>query len=139
MLPLKAREKSFSSVRSFAGASGGSPDNFYRRVNVTVRHGQEEYLYRGIYMSIGYQYNYMDYKVELIWEDDTSQPNYEDIGLHGEYSTNWPQAARESSISAASSSAVKRRMIGCSFLSIFVGDHSIAGNRTGKNNKKMTK
>ena len=33
-------------------------------------------------MSIGYQYNYMDYKVELIWEDDTSQPNYEDIGLH---------------------------------------------------------
>lgn len=28
MLPLKAREKSFSSVRSFAGASGGSPDNF---------------------------------------------------------------------------------------------------------------
>ena len=91
MLPLKAREKSFSNVRSFAGASGGSPDNFYRRVNVTVHHGQEEYLYRGIYMSIGYQYNYMDYKVELIWEDDTSQPNYEDIGLHGEYSTNWQE------------------------------------------------
>ena len=66
MLPLKAREKSFSSVRSFAGASGGSPDNFYRRVNVTVRHGQEEYLYRGIYMSIGYQYNYMDY-MPITW------------------------------------------------------------------------
>ena len=65
-------------------------------------------------MSIGYQYNYMDYKVELIWEDDTSQPNYEDIGLHEEYSTNW----QEFSFSGGRLSFTD----GDNQVSVFVGD-----------------
>ena len=114
MLSSEAKKRSFSSVRSFAEASGGSPDSFYRRVDVMVCHGQEKYLYQEIYMSISYQYKYMDYKVDLVWEDDATQPDYEDIGLHGGYSTNF----QEFSFSGDELSFTD----GGNQVSIFVGD-----------------
>ncbi|MCI7472533.1 MAG: hypothetical protein MSB10_02505 [Clostridiales bacterium] len=93
MLNDAACDRSFRSVRSFAEACGGSPDSFYQKVDALVHcnDNDREYLYRGIDINISYHFGYMDYQVELIWEDDSSQPDYKSIGLHGKYSTNWQE------------------------------------------------
>lgn len=60
-------------------------DNFHDKCNVTV----DNHLYRDVFVSTYYQVPYMDYKVEIVWEDDPSQPDYKELGLHGSYSSNF--------------------------------------------------
>lgn len=80
---------SFASVRSYAEASGGSPDNFYKKANVLVQANGTDYLYSNIDVQIAYNYGYMDYQLSLVWEDDKSQISYTSLGLHGTYSSNF--------------------------------------------------
>ena len=88
MLSSDKSDKSFRNVRLFAEAAGGTPDNFRETVDVLVQ-ADKNYLYRGIEMHIYYNYGYMDYQVELMWENDTRQIDYRELGLHGCYSTNF--------------------------------------------------
>ena len=60
-------------------------DNFHGKCNVTV----DNHLYRDVFVSTYYQVPYMDYKVEIVWEDDPSQPDYKELGLHGSSSSNF--------------------------------------------------
>lgn len=60
-------------------------DHYFGKSNVSV----DDMLYKNISVSVTYQVGYMDYKVEIFWEQDDSQPDYKDIGLHGKYSSNF--------------------------------------------------
>lgn len=89
MLSQNDREISFASVRSYAEASGSSPDNFYKKTNVLVQVNGNDYLYSNIDVQITYNYGYMDYQLSLVWEDDKGQISYTSLGLHGTYSSNF--------------------------------------------------
>lgn len=71
-------------INQFHGGSGRR-DVFHGQCNVVV----DNYLYSNVYVSSYYQIEYMDYKIEIIWEDDKSQPDYKEIGLRGSYSSNF--------------------------------------------------
>lgn len=90
MLSSDKMDRSFRNVRLFAEAAGGTPDKFFETLDVLVK-SDRDYLYRSITIHIGYNYGYMDYRVELTWEDDTSQVDYRELGLHGQYSTNFQE------------------------------------------------
>ena len=60
-------------------------DSFHGNCNVVV----DNLLYSNIYVAVYYQAAYMDFKVEILWEQDPSQPDYKQIGLHGSYSSNF--------------------------------------------------
>ena len=82
-------EESFAAARNFAlfqcRNSDAQEDRFYGKCNVVV----DDMLYRNIDVSVSYQVGYMDFRVVILWEQDTSQSDYKKIGLHGYYSSNF--------------------------------------------------
>ena len=88
MLNDREKDLSFRNIRKFAEAANGTPDNFCKIFDVIVI-SDTPYLYRNITMTIHYDYGYMDYQVELFWEEDADQVDYRHLGLHGQYSTNF--------------------------------------------------
>lgn len=81
--------KSLGAVKAFALYQSRNDvlqkDNFHGNCNVVV----DNLLYSNIYVAVYYQAAYMDFKVEILWEQDDSQPDYKQIGLHGSYSSNF--------------------------------------------------
>ena len=60
-------------------------DMFQGQCSVSV----DTYLYSDIYVTITYSIPYMDYSVNIVWEDDDTQPDYKSLGLHGKYSSSF--------------------------------------------------
>lgn len=83
-----AINSSFHNVQKFLDFLDERPSCSLKKVNVLVHNGRQ-HLYRNINMSITFQPGPEDYKIDLIWEDDDSQPEYKSLGLHGYYSTNF--------------------------------------------------
>lgn len=81
--------KSLSACREFSlfqcSNATLQEDRFYGKCDVAV----DNMLYRNIDVSVSYQVAYMDFKVDIFWEQDTSQPDYKGVGLHGYYSSNF--------------------------------------------------
>lgn len=84
-----SKETSFKACREFALFQHQNDrvkdDHYFGKCNVSV----DDMLYRNISVTISYQVLYMDFKVDILWEQDDSQPDYKDIGLHGYYSSNF--------------------------------------------------
>lgn len=78
------KNKSFNAVRKFA-LYQCKQDSFHGNCDVSV----DNFLYNNIYVAVYYQVSYEDFRVEITWEDDNSQPDYKKIGLHGYYSSNF--------------------------------------------------
>lgn len=79
----------FDSILAIKDAISG--ETFYGLRDVSVIHNSTEYIYKNIYVKIYYDASYAQMKVEILWEDDTSQPEYKTIGLHGIYNTNFQE------------------------------------------------
>lgn len=79
----------FSSILAVKDAIGG--ETYYDLRDVSVTHNSTEYIYKNIYVKIYYDTSYAQMCVEVIWEDDASQPEYKTIGLHGIYNTNFQE------------------------------------------------
>lgn len=88
MLTESKKQDSLRNVRHFLESIGEIPECPLRKVNVLVQSNQQ-FCYHNINLSITYKYEYRDYQVELFWEDDNTQPKYQDLGLHGKYSSNF--------------------------------------------------
>ena len=89
MLDKNKSDISFINVKEFVELQKGVADSFYGTFNVQVISSSGKYLYKNIKVHTYYIYGYMDYRVEIIWEYDKTQPYYKDLGLHVYYSTNF--------------------------------------------------
>lgn len=89
MLDEKSKDISFNNVKAFVEAQKGVADHFRGTFDVLVASFSEEYLYHNVEIQTFYDIPYMEYKVQIIWEDDEAQIDYKDLGLHGYYSTNF--------------------------------------------------
>lgn len=83
------KEESLSACREFALYQCRNAilkqDAFYGKCDVAV----DNLLYRNIDVDVSYQVPFEDFRVTILWEQDTSKKNYKDIGLHGYYSSNF--------------------------------------------------
>lgn len=89
MLDEENKKKSFDNVYLFVGLHNGTANSFRGTFNVQVVSHSEEYLYHNVEIYTSYDYANMAYKVSIIWEDDLTQKDYKDLGLHSYYSTNF--------------------------------------------------
>lgn len=67
----------------------GTGDSFYGKLNVTVSNDEGTYLYEDVYVVANYNIGYMQMEISIMWEDDPSQPDYTDFGLHKGYNSNF--------------------------------------------------
>lgn len=77
---------SIEAVKKFAG---GRDFYFGKVIATVVTTTGIMYIYNNI--SVGVQYNvpYMQMDVDVMWEEDASQPSYKELGLHGKYNSNF--------------------------------------------------
>lgn len=76
-----------NSISAVKNAINGG--NFFGNRDVTVEHNGSIYIYKGIYVSVTYNYGYMQMEISIAWDEDTSQPYYKDLDLHMGYNTNF--------------------------------------------------
>jgi len=88
MLSNENKDQSFRNVKDFVEKLGGCADSFQGVFDVMVE-TDTPYLYRDVIVHTSYNYGYMDYQIDIIWEDDKNQVSYKDINLHGTYSSNF--------------------------------------------------
>lgn len=80
-----SRQNPIKAVKDFIGGK----DSYFGKVNAIVITTNGIYNYNNIDIRIQYNVPYMQMNVDIIWEDDTSQPSYKDLGLHGMYNSNF--------------------------------------------------
>ena len=85
----------FSSILAIKDAIAG--ETYSGSLDVYVAHNKMVYIYKNIYVKVYYDTAYAQMCVEIVWEDDISQPAYKTIGLHGIYNTNFQQFTYTSS------------------------------------------
>lgn len=66
----------------------GGKKPFNKRLDVLVI-ADKEYLFTNITVTINYNAAYMQYDVVIMWEEDSSKPDYRTLELHGQYNTNF--------------------------------------------------
>ena len=67
-----SRDRSFAAVKKAIG--GGS--SFSGKRNVLVSMGERTFLYKDVFVSATYNIAYMQMDIDVVWEDDSSQPDY---------------------------------------------------------------
>nr|DAK60754.1 MAG TPA: hypothetical protein [Caudoviricetes sp.] len=77
--------KSYDAILNFTG----NKINFQKKLDVVVLKNNISYLYKDVTVIIDYQVSYMQYKLSIIWEDDSNQLNFKDLNLRGDYNTNF--------------------------------------------------
>lgn len=80
-----SKDSSFNAVKDFIGER----ERYYGKVDATVITTEGVYIYNDIEIQIHYDIPYMQMKLDILWEEDTSQPFYKSLGLHGTYNTNY--------------------------------------------------
>lgn len=90
-LDKETRMESMQNIHEFMEACGHISDTFYMKLNVLVYVNGREYEYESVTVNISHEFKFGHYKVSIIWEDDKSQIPYEQLGLHGYYSTNFQE------------------------------------------------
>ena len=76
-------------------AVGG--EQFHNYIDVYVQTRQRMYVYKNVYVSVYYDIPYMQMDIEIVWEDDASQPDYKQLGLHMGYNTHFQHFSNENS------------------------------------------
>lgn len=79
-----SKDRSFAAVKK---AIGGGP--FRGKRNVLVNMGEITFLYKDVFVSATYNIAYMQMDIDVVWEDDSSQPDYHTLGLHGRYNSSF--------------------------------------------------
>ena len=51
--------------------------------------GEITFLYKDVFVSATYNIAYMQMDIDVVWEDDSSQPDYHTLGLHGRYNSSF--------------------------------------------------
>lgn len=87
-MPNDKALESMLGVRDFVESLGGTPDSFHAKLDVVVT-GAEDYLFKSVDFCTFYVASYIQYEVDIGWEDDKSKPDYHDLGLFGRYNTNF--------------------------------------------------
>ena len=64
-------------------------DTYSGKVDVDVFTGGESYTYHNITLRVYYDAGYRQITVSVMWEEDSYQPDYKSLGLHGMYNTNF--------------------------------------------------
>lgn len=82
-----SRDRSFAAVKKAIG--GGS--SFSGKRNVLVSVGERTFLYKDVFVSATYNIAYMQMDIDVVWEDDSSQPDYRTLGLHGRYNSHFQE------------------------------------------------
>lgn len=59
--------------------------------NVLVSMGERTFLYKDVFVSATYNIAYMQMDIDVVWEDDSSQPDYRTLGLHGRYNSHFQE------------------------------------------------
>lgn len=80
--------RSFNNVMKFLQTHSRDITSYHNKHNVIVN---GNCLYQNIEIGI-YEASYglhSCYKVDIVWEEDESQVNYKEIGLHGSYSSDY--------------------------------------------------
>ena len=80
-----SRDRAFAAVKKAIG--GGS--SFSGKRNVLVSMGERTFLYKDVFVSSTYNIAYMQMDIDVVWEDDSSQPDYHTLGLHGRYNSSF--------------------------------------------------
>ena len=75
-----SRDRSFAAVKKAIG--GGS--SFSGKRNVLVSMGERTFLYKDVFVSATYNIAYMQMDIDVVWEDDSSQPDYRTLGRMGD-------------------------------------------------------
>ena len=103
--------KSFDAAREFTfnqfRGGSGRREAFHGQCNVVV----DDYLYSDVFVSSYYQVGYSDYKIEIGWEDDKSQPDYNELGLRGSYSSNFQMFSFDKAANALSIEDGSRKIV----------------------------
>jgi hypothetical protein len=74
-------------------AVGG--EQFHDHIDVYVQTRQRMYVYKNVYVLVKYNIPYMQMDIEILWDDDTSQPYYKQLGLHMGYNTTFQRFSNE--------------------------------------------
>ncbi len=82
-------KETFNSTTAIKDAISG--ETYSGAIDVSVTHYNMLYIYKNIYVKIYYNTAYAQMNLDIIWEDDESQPEYKTIGLHGTYNTNFQE------------------------------------------------
>lgn len=82
-----SRDRSFAAVKKAIG--GGS--SFSGKRNVLVSMGERTFLYKDVFVSATYNIAYMQMDIDVVWEDDSSQPDYRTLGLHVRYNSHFQE------------------------------------------------
>ena len=76
----------YQSMQNLKKAIGGG-ESFYGHATVIVKHDEVKYVYNDICIRVSYNAGYMQLDLSVIWEDDSNQVPYKQLGLHGSYNT----------------------------------------------------
>jgi len=80
----------FMSSRSIKAILDAFDSNTYLgKVDVDVFRNGESYTYYNVTLHVYDDPKYRQITVLVMWEEDSSQPDYESLGLHGMYNTNF--------------------------------------------------
>ena len=78
-------DSSINAVKDFIGGK----DNFFGKVDASVITSTGIYIYNNIDIRIQYNFSFEQMTLDIIWEDDESQPSYQTLCLHGTYNSNF--------------------------------------------------
>ena len=67
----------------------GGGETFFGKANAIVINDGSEYEYNNITVRVSYNAGYMQLDLSVIWEDDSVQVPYKQLGLHGIYNTSY--------------------------------------------------
>ena len=76
------------SIMAVKHAIGGG-ETFFNEVDIIVSHNGKEIIYKDVYVRVSYNVGYMQMDIDIMWDDDRSQPSYRSLGLHAGYNTNF--------------------------------------------------
>ena len=82
---------SMCAVQDAIHRAAGCEDRFQGKRNVVVRHLNDEYVYKNVYVSAYYDASFGQMTVIVDWDDDKTQPPCKEIGLFGKFCTNFQE------------------------------------------------
>lgn len=86
---MQSKDDKINSIHAVKQLTQNS-ESFLTTTTVVVQFTNKSKLtYDGIKVFCGYDHGYGQYKVEIYWEDDSTQPHYKEEGLYGQYNTNF--------------------------------------------------
>lgn len=84
------KDKSFNAVKDAI-----VKEPFAKQMDVFVFNNGKTYIYHNVFVRITYNIAYMQMDVIVIWEDDSTQIDYQKLGLRGSFNRNFQEFSFE--------------------------------------------